>query len=174
SGRCASPPPGPREPCPTRWRPSRRCCPAPRTIRPGIAAWPPSSPKRAERIELLWHLGQAATLLDEPAAARAVHDALAPYAHLWVVDGIGGACFGPVCDQLARLSAFLTGAVGAPGDSDEDGDGGGRAAEFRREGRLWHLRFRGRRATVADSKGMADLAALLGRPGQDVHVLDLV
>ena len=121
-------------------------------------------PKDAEWIELLWHLGQAAMLLDEPAAARAVHDALAPYAHLWVVDGIGGACFGPVCDQLARLSAFLTGAVGAPGDSDEDGDRGGRAAEFRREGRLWHLRFRGRRATVADSKGMADLAALLGRP----------
>jgi len=132
-------------------------------------------PKDAEWIELLWHLGQAAMLLDEPAAARAVHDALAPYAGLWVVDGIGGACFGPVSDHLARLSAFLARAAGGPGQSDDDGIGdGGHPAEFRREGRLWHLRFRGRRAAVADSKGMADLAALLGRPGQDVHVLDLV
>jgi hypothetical protein len=34
--------------------------------------------------------------------------------------------------------------------------------------------FRGRDATVPDSKGMADLAALLARPGAEVHVLDLV
>jgi hypothetical protein len=135
----------------------------------GVAA----VPKDAEWVELLWHLGQAAMRLGEPTAARAVHDALEPYAHLWAVDGIGGACFGPVSDHLARLKAFLARGPGGHGGSDDGRDGAG-PAEFRPEGRLWHVRFRGRVAAVPDSKGMADLAALLGRPGQEVHVLDLV
>ena len=130
-------------------------------------------PKDAEWIELLWHFGQAAMLLDEPDAARAVHDALEPYAHLWVVDGIGGACFGPVSDHLARLEIFLAGHDGSAPESGDARDSGD-TTQFRREGRLWHLRFRGRAASVPDSKGMADLAALLARPGHDVHVLDLV
>jgi hypothetical protein len=58
------------------------------------------------------------------------------------------------------------------GAADERQDG--QWAEFRREGRLWRLSFRGRSATVPDSKGMGDLAALLSRTGRDVHVLDLV
>ena len=41
-------------------------------------------------------------------------------------------------------------------------------------GTVWQLEFRGRSITVVDSKGMRDLAVLLGRPGQEVHVLDLV
>jgi hypothetical protein len=48
------------------------------------------------------------------------------------------------------------------------------AGEFRRAGRLWQLAYRGESAIVADSKGMADLARLLARPGSEVHVLDLV
>lgn len=47
-------------------------------------------------------------------------------------------------------------------------------AGFVREGRLWHLDFRGDRVTIADSKGMRDLAVLLAAPRRDVHVLDLV
>ncbi|HEY3630301.1 MAG TPA: AAA family ATPase [Jatrophihabitantaceae bacterium] len=43
-----------------------------------------------------------------------------------------------------------------------------------RQGRLWRLDWRGASALVPDSKGMADLATLLGAPGREVHVLDLV
>lgn len=114
-----------------------------------LAAGIETIPKDSEWIEILWQLGEAAMLLDEPEAVRAVHDALGPYADLWVVDGIAAA---------ARPRQAAT---------TEQG-------EFRREGELWHLRFRGRRATVAHSKGMGDLAALLARPGREIHVLDLV
>ncbi|MET0524781.1 MAG: AAA family ATPase [Nocardioides sp.] len=47
-------------------------------------------------------------------------------------------------------------------------------AVFRRHGDAWDLAYRGRRASVRDSKGMRDLAVLLGRPGEEVHALDLV
>jgi hypothetical protein len=45
---------------------------------------------------------------------------------------------------------------------------------LRRRGPLWELRYDGRSASVPHSKGMLDLAALLSRPREDVHVLDLV
>jgi hypothetical protein len=47
-------------------------------------------------------------------------------------------------------------------------------AAFRREGQSWLVRFGGIEARVADSKGMADLAVLLARPGVEVHVGELV
>ncbi|MCA1842540.1 MAG: AAA family ATPase, partial [Actinobacteria bacterium] len=128
-------------------------------------------PKDSEWVEVVWHLGQAAMLLDEPEAARAVCQALHPYGHLWVVDGIGGSCLGPVAEQVARLDAFLAGRDrGTVGSAMPVSNAAVDTAEFHREGRLWHLRFRGRAATVPDSKGMADLAALLARPGREVHV----
>jgi hypothetical protein len=46
--------------------------------------------------------------------------------------------------------------------------------EFRRSGRLWQVAYAGTSAIVPDSKGMADLAAVLRDPGREVHVLDLV
>jgi hypothetical protein len=46
-------------------------------------------------------------------------------------------------------------------------------AALAREGAFWTLTFRGAGVTVADSKGLGDLVVLLGRPGQEVHVLDL-
>jgi tetratricopeptide (TPR) repeat protein len=42
----------------------------------------------------------------------------------------------------------------------------------RRDG--WRVVFRDEEVTVRHSKGMADLAVLLDRPGQEVHALDLV
>jgi hypothetical protein len=47
-------------------------------------------------------------------------------------------------------------------------------AELRREGEVWRLRFDGRQVLLRDSKGLADLARLLGRPNDPVHVLDLL
>jgi hypothetical protein len=121
-------------------------------------------PVDSEWVELLWLLGEAAMLLDERDAAHAVHNALEPYAKLWAVDGYGGACFGQVLELLARLSEYQDRPSAAPS---------GRAA-FVRTGTVWRLEFRGRSATVVDSKGMRDLAALLIRPGHEIHVLDLV
>ena len=80
------------------------------------------------------------------------------------MDGYGGACFGQVADLLSRLADYLGRPTAVPP---------GRAA-FVRTGTVWRLEFRGRAVTVVDSKGMRDLAVLLARPGQEVHVLDLV
>lgn len=44
---------------------------------------------------------------------------------------------------------------------------------MRRQGSVWHLSYDGEEAVVPHSKGLADLAALLARPGHEVHVLDL-
>jgi len=46
-------------------------------------------------------------------------------------------------------------------------------AELRREGELWRVRWRDRSVSLRHRKGLADLAALLARPGTDVHVLAL-
>jgi hypothetical protein len=45
---------------------------------------------------------------------------------------------------------------------------------FRRSGAVWTLRFAGRDLTIADARGMRDLAELLRRPGEAVHVLELM
>jgi tetratricopeptide (TPR) repeat protein len=47
-------------------------------------------------------------------------------------------------------------------------------ATFRREGDVWLLRFGGVDARVRATKGMADLAVLLARPGVEVHVAELI
>ncbi len=124
----------------------------------------------SEWAELVFFLGRAGMLYDDPVAVRMAYDALTPYPDLWVVDGIGGACYGVVGEQLERLAAYL-------GDRDPARTAPrARAAEgeFRRDGRVWHLAWRGTRVTVPHSKGMSDLAALVARPGTEIHVLDLV
>ena len=123
-----------------------------------------SIPLDSEWVELLWSLGEAALLLDEREAVGAVHAALEPYADRWAVDGYGGACFGQVSDLVSRLAECLGHPTAAPA---------GRAV-FVRTGTVWRLEFRDRAVSVVDSKGMRDLAVLLGRPGREVHVLDLV
>ncbi|MGD9526861.1 ATP-binding protein [Pseudonocardia sp.] len=45
--------------------------------------------------------------------------------------------------------------------------------EFRRTGETWSVSWRGRDATVRDTKGMRDLARLLARPGTDVAAVEL-
>jgi tetratricopeptide (TPR) repeat protein len=45
---------------------------------------------------------------------------------------------------------------------------------FRREGDYWSVAFEGRTVRVRDLKGMRYLAQLLGHPGREFHVLDLV
>lgn len=135
-----------------------------------LAAGLDSIPKDSEWVELMWQLAEAALVLADRPVAEALRERLAPYAGVWAVDGVGGACFGPVSDMVARLDGFLAGADPAAPRRSELSE----VAELRRDGRVWHVAFRGRRATVQHTKGMADLATLVTRPGHEVHVLDLV
>src|SRR5262249_26541254 len=45
---------------------------------------------------------------------------------------------------------------------------------FRREGDCWSLEFEGQLVRLRDLKGLQYLARLLGAPGREFHVLDLV
>ena len=45
---------------------------------------------------------------------------------------------------------------------------------FRLDGEYWTVAYGGRTARVADSKGLRDIATLLARPGQELHVADLI
>jgi hypothetical protein len=56
-------------------------------------------------------------------------------------------------------------ALARPADSD---------SIFRHDGQFWTLSFRGRAVRMKDAKGLHDLARLIGVPGREVHVLDLV
>lgn len=161
-------------------------------------------PRDAEWLEAVWLFGEAGMRYGDPDMVRAAYDALVPYADLWAIDGIGAACFGVTSHQLGRLSAFLgrtkdaerwlrqglerhraAGAnyllflsewalagLGAP-DATRAAPPV-REGQLRRDGRVWHVGWQGETATVPDSKGMRDLAALLTVPGREVHVLDLV
>jgi hypothetical protein len=124
---------------------------------------------------------------------------LRPYDELWAVDGIGAVIFGAVSEQLARLAAYL----GRPVESaryaamtreryaragssvllhrvDDLGPvhpshrGSAETGRLHRDGQVWVIEWRGHRGTVADSKGVRDLAVLLTRPGQDVPAVELV
>ena len=50
----------------------------------------------------------------------------------------------------------------------------GRGDVFRLDGDYWTLTYGGRTVRVADSKGLRDIAALLARPGEELHVADLI
>ena len=47
-------------------------------------------------------------------------------------------------------------------------------ATFRREGEYWSIAHGEESLRLRDSKGLRYVASLLARPGQEVHVLDLV
>lgn len=48
------------------------------------------------------------------------------------------------------------------------------AAEFRRDGSVWQLRWDGRTVHVPDAKGLRDLHSLLGLPGADIPAVQLL
>ncbi|NUR99235.1 MAG: AAA family ATPase [Kribbellaceae bacterium] len=168
-----------------------------RRVRDGLDA----IPRDAEWLESVAFLGEAGRVLGEDAAAQLVYDALTPYADLWVIDGIGGACLGSVSLFLGRLAAQLARtearplletaieahrAVGAEllvtetekalaelGAEPAPTARGGEVGVLRSLGVSWEVTWRGTTAQVADSKGVRDLAVLLVRPGTPVSVLDL-
>lgn len=66
------------------------------------------------------------------------------------------------CDQLEPSS------LAAPSDTAAR-----HANVFRRDGQFWTLSYEGRTVRMKDSKGLADLARLIARPGSEIHVFDL-
>jgi len=132
----------------------------------GIAA----IPKDAEWLTSVALLGEAGRLLENRAAVTACAAALQPYRELWLYDGIGAACYGRVADFLDRFSGFL----GTHPVESRTGPPAGSVGELRRSGAMWSVSWRGEPATLADAKGVRDLATLLSHPRTPVHVLDLI
>ncbi|HET7014489.1 MAG TPA: AAA family ATPase [Streptosporangiaceae bacterium] len=157
-------------------------------------------PKDAEWLECHWAMADLAISLGDRAAAERLASELNPYENLWAVDGIGGALFGTVAEQLGRLAAFLNRpeeaarCLAAARDRYEragtsalrsrlddvlvEGPAGRSktdvAALLQRDGRFWIVEWHGQRSTLPDSKGVRDLAVLLARPGRPVPALELV
>jgi tetratricopeptide (TPR) repeat protein len=172
--------------------------PARAALRSYLATPAPDIAADAEWLEGHWALAEAAIALRDTAAAARLYGDLKPYARLWAVDGIGAAVFGTVGHQLGRLAdllgrrreaaghlaealaayeraaaaglaARLRAEAGLPAPASSDRVEG----ELRRDGPIWRIAWRGAAGTVPDSKGMRDLAALLGRPGQPVPAVHL-
>ncbi|MFB9850199.1 AAA family ATPase [Micromonospora andamanensis] len=83
----------------------------------------------------------------------------------------GSAATGPATAGSAMAVPVTAGSAPVPG-----GNGGalGQAYEFRRDGAVWRLTFEGSTVHLPDAKGLHDLRLLLGRPGVDVPVFELL
>lgn len=157
------------------------------------------APRDSEWLPMVAQAAETVAAVGSHPAAPDLYDLLAPYAGLFVVEGIGAAVRGPVERHLALLAAAM-------GDQDRartHREAALRAAEaagavalvdriahetaqppavptpapdtalFHHEGPLWHLCYAGREARVPDSKGLHDLAVLLSRPGTPVPAVEL-
>ncbi|HKC29352.1 MAG TPA: AAA family ATPase [Jatrophihabitans sp.] len=150
-------------------------------------------PQDAEWLESHWAMANIAIELGDGVAAQRLYDALLPYARLWAVDGLGGAVFGVIAEQLGRLAAHLgrtddaarhlatareryerQGAPALLRRLDSTRRASDERARIHHDGATWQLDWYGRRTTVPDAKGMHDLAVLLARPGRPIPALDLV
>ncbi|MFE2290840.1 ATP-binding protein [Streptomyces sp. NPDC059452] len=69
----------------------------------------------------------------------------------------------PAAPGTGPAAPVVTGSAPAPA-----------AAEFRRDGPVWQLRWGGRTVHVPDAKGLRDLHSLLGLPGADVPAVELL
>lgn len=85
-----------------------------------------------------------------------------------------------LAERLIEQAASTYRRLGATGWADENRRGavaasvpGRPAASMRRRGPVWHVRFGGQEATIAHTKGLADIARLLAAPGSEIHALDL-
>ncbi len=158
------------------------------------------SPIDSEWTAMLVQATATVALVGGHPVAAWLYDVLLPHRHRHAVDGIGAFLHGSVERPLGTLAAALGRpedarahfaaaraaheAVAAARlveltDADQrralgpvtaPAAGG---AVFRHAGEVWSLEFAGRTTTVRDSKGMADLAVLLARPGTPVPAVEL-
>jgi hypothetical protein len=163
----------------------------------------PALVKDSEWLPTMAQLAEILALTGPHSVARWAYDALAPYAGLFAVEGIGAAVRGPVHRHLALLAdafgdretaaahraaalarARALGATALTARIEREGGSGPPPASdrppadpadhvFRRDGEVWTLRFGGREVRLRDSKGLRDLHVLLTRPGTAVAALDL-
>jgi len=162
----------------------------------------------AEYLGTMTTCARACLCLGDAEAGAVVAAQLSPYAHLWVVDGIGAALLGNVEEMAAALD-LLCGRPGAarrqastvelyenvpapllaerarrwpdviaektgrPAPTPLPSPTAAEVGVLRREGGTWLAVWAGREARFADSKGVRDCAALLARPGRELHVLEL-
>ncbi|TFV89414.1 AAA family ATPase [Blastococcus sp. CT_GayMR16] len=151
-------------------------------------------PEDAEFLSGLLGAVEAATLLGDRTGAAVLFDLLEPYAALWIVDGIGAACWGLAAEWLARLAELLgrshdaerfrrqasaayraAGAAGPLRRLDGDADRPtGRHGQLRREAGGWVVGWGDEQAVLPDLKGLHDLAELLPRPGIPVPAVRLL
>ena len=159
----------------------------------------PDRTRDSEWLPELAQLAQAAAAVGARDVADVLYRQLRPYAHRFCVEGIGAGFTGSVSWYLALLARFL----GHAGDAEEY-EGQARAAHRRvgligdppalarasaaaaapvepapepammREGATWAVSYGGRTVRLRDGKGVRDLAALLARPEQEVHCLELM
>ena len=128
---------------------------------------------------------------------RWAYDRLLPHAGTHVVVGGCAAYHGAVDHHLGALAAALGDPTAAAGHLREAVrlharlgaagwlrlseqalaalDGADRARDdFRLDEGRWVLSYAGRRVSLPDAKGLQDLHTLLGSPGREVHVLELL
>lgn len=151
-------------------------------------------PEDAEYLGSLMGAVDAATLLCDRVGSEVLVGLMEPYADLWIVDGIGGACWGVTAEWVARLADLLgrrgdaerfraqareayrrTGAVGPLHRLDGDSrPPAGRFAQLRREARAWVVGWGDAETVLPDLKGLHDLATLVSRPGTPVPAVRLL
>lgn len=160
-----------------------------------------SRPRDSEWLPEMATLAEAAVALDDPGLAEVVVGQLRPYANRFAVDGIGASVSGSVAWYLGRLCRVLGDDAQADAFEAHAGEAHARAgitaeppplvaprqpsvpnavpaaepygAALVQDGDTWVLTYAGRSARLRDSKGLRDLARLLARPGDAVHVADL-
>ena len=146
----------------------------------------------------------AGARLEFAAAANLWNEVGAPYETALARMGLGDACRAEGNEALAllefraarsvfeQIGARLEAARAAQACGEERGNdvgeprvqvqpapsgAGGRVGQgnvFRREGDYWSVMFDGHTVRLRDQKGLHYLARLLGEPGREFHVLDLV
>ena len=157
-------------------------------------------PRDSEWLPETAQLAEAAVLTGFGDLAAQLYEQLRPYAHRCCVEGIAAACTGSVAWYLAMLARFLghhhdaesydaqarethrrIGLVddppplaGAPKPHPQAEMSTATSAALVCEGATWAATFAGRTRRLRDSKGLRDVAALLARPEQEMHCLELI
>jgi len=151
-------------------------------------------PRDGEWLPKYAQVSVAAVLAGHRAAAEVAYRLLEPYAGCCAVEGILAGSWGSVAAHLGLLARYLGRAEAADAHfaraAELDAAAGAAlaartrqwagsapaldgAALFRLDGEVWTLRYAGRTARLRDSKGLRDLALLLGRPDEQTHVGEL-
>jgi hypothetical protein len=144
--------------------------------------------------------GEGAAFVGDDSLMAFVAERLAPYAERMVLDGTAAVCYGPAAITLARIArargdgsaadryfaqaAEILARIDAPlllADVMAQRDArvrpestDGAHAALVREGDVWFVALGDESARLRHTKGLADLAVLVSRPGSEVHVFDLV